>query len=83
VCSPEFPAWDCQWALRTVWCESRNQPDAVGHEVYKGADWYFVGWWQIASPHVDPGLFDPWENTRQAYGKFLSGGIGHWPYCGR
>lgn len=81
VCDPGY-AWDCEWAIRVVDCESRNQPEAVGQEWYRGQLWYFVGLWQIASEYIDDALFDPRVNTDRAYAKWLSGGVGHWPLCG-
>ena len=79
ICSPEF-SWDCGWAMSTVWCESRFDPNAQGAEWYQGRLWHFNGLWQIAE-----GPFDPYLNTVEAHIQYVQWQRGlrarPWPNC--
>ncbi len=75
VCAPEF-SWPCEWAVRTVMCESGGDVYA-----YNPAGPY-VGWWQDLD-----GPYDPYLNTVEAHRKYVAWQRGlvalPWPYCGR
>lgn len=81
VCTSEYQ-WSCEWAIAVIYCESRYDYTAIGHEVINGVDYYFVGWFQVIS-----GSSDPYINTDQAYKQWLEWQSGQrtrspWPNCG-
>ena len=90
ICAEGTP-WPCDWALATVQCESGGNPTAWATEIVEvfidGAwvwvQYYFHGWFQIASTSPDPGpLADPVYNTERAVWKYINEGPAHaWPGC--
>ena len=81
ACAPGLP-WPCAWALAVVDCESRGIAGALASEWIRGEQFWFHGWWQIASASPDPGLLaDPVFNTQRAAEKYRADGTAPWPGC--
>lgn len=81
ICGSAY-AWPCEWALAVVFCESSNDPGAVGREIIDGREYRFVGWFQ-----VEGGPTDPIANTDAAYVQWQQWQRGErprpWPNCPR
>ncbi len=80
ICSPEF-TWPCDWALRTVVCESSFNLNAYSTETINGITYEFIGPWQVLG-----GSYDPYTNTAQAHIQYVQWQRGErptspWPNC--
>jgi len=78
-------SWDCDWALQTVWCESRNNPKAIAYNnAGQAIHW---GLWQL--DYRFAGWDDPAVNTERAWAKYQNAlaywgdGTRPWPVCGQ
>ena len=78
-----IPGWGAQHLRSIAWCESRNNPRAVGGGGPTAAStssrfstWRVVGGWG------DPAAAPRSEQTWRAWVLLSSHGSGHWPVCG-
>jgi soluble lytic murein transglycosylase-like protein len=70
--------------LRSIaWCESRNNPRAVGGGgAYRGLYQFSFSTWRVVGGSGDPAAAPRSEQTWRAWVLLKNHGSGHWPVCG-
>ena len=77
------PSWGKQHLRRIAWCESRNNPRAVGGGgAYRGMYQFSVSTWYVVGGTGDPAAAPRHEQTWRAWLLLSRHGSGHWPVCG-
>jgi Transglycosylase-like domain len=77
------PRWGKQHLRSIRWCESRNNPRAVGGGgAYRGMYQFSVRTWYVVGGRGDPASAVRHEQTWRAWLLLSRHGSGHWPVCG-
>ena len=77
------PAWGKSQLRSIAWCESKNDPHAIGGGgAYRGMYQFSVSTWAVVGGSGDPAAASRWEQTWRAWLLLRSHGSGHWPICG-
>jgi hypothetical protein len=77
------PRWGKQHLSSIRWCESRNNPRAVGGGgAYRGLYQFSVTTWYVVGGKGDPAAAVRHEQTWRAWLLLSRHGSGHWPVCG-
>jgi Transglycosylase-like domain len=77
------PRWGKQHLRSIRWCESRNNPHAVGGGgAYRGMYQFSVRTWYVVGGTGDPAAAVRHEQTWRAWLLLSRHGSGHWPVCG-
>ena len=77
------PAWAKAQLRSIAWCESKNNPHAVGGGgAYRGMFQFSVSTWSVVGGSGDPASASRWEQTWRAWLLLSHHGSGHWPVCG-
>jgi hypothetical protein len=77
------PRWGKQHLRSIRWCESRNNPRAVGGGgAYRGMYQFSVRTWYVVGGTGDPAAAVRHEQTWRAWLLLSRHGSGHWPVCG-
>jgi hypothetical protein len=77
------PRWGKQYLRSIAWCESRNNPRAVGGGgAYRGLYQFSVSTWYVVGGTGDPATAPRHEQTWRAWLLLSRYGSGHWPVCG-
>ena len=77
------PRWGKQYLRSIAWCESRNDPRAVGGGgAYRGLYQFSVRTWYVVGGTGDPAAAPRHEQTWRAWLLLSRHGSGHWPVCG-
>ena len=78
-----IPRWGKQHLASIAWCESRNNPRAVGGGgAYRGLYQFSFSTWRVVGGWGDPAAAPRTEQTWRAWVLLKTGGSGHWPVCG-
>jgi hypothetical protein len=79
----QVPSWG-RAQLRTIaWCESKNDPRAIGGGgAYRGMYQFSFSTWAVVGGSGDPATASRWEQTWRAWLLLSRHGSGHWPVCG-
>jgi hypothetical protein len=79
----QVPGWG-QAQLRSIaWCESKNNPRAIGGGgAYRGMYQFSFSTWSVVGGNGDPVAASRWEQTWRAWLLLSRHGSGHWPICG-
>jgi hypothetical protein len=79
----KVPSWGKAHLRSIAWCESRNNPRAVGGGgAYRGMYQFSVRTWYVVGGTGDPAAASRWEQTWRAWLLLSRHGSGHWPNCG-
>jgi len=79
----KVPGWGKRHLRGIAWCESRNNPRAVGGGgVYRGMYQFSVRTWYVVGGKGDPAAAPRHEQTWRAWLLLSRHGSGHWPVCG-
>jgi Transglycosylase-like domain len=77
------PSWGKQHLRSIAWCESRNNPRAVGGGgAFRGMYQFTFGTWSVVGGSGDPAAAPRHEQTWRAWLLLSRHGSGHWPVCG-
>jgi Transglycosylase-like domain len=77
------PAWGKSQLRSIAWCESKNDPHAVGGGgAYRGMYQFSFITWSVVGGSGDPAAASRWEQTWRAWLLLSRHGSGHWPVCG-
>jgi Transglycosylase-like domain len=77
------PRWGKHHLRSIRWCESRNNPRAVGGGgAYRGMYQFSVRTWYVVGGTGDPAAAVGHEQTWRAWLLLSRHGTGHWPVCG-
>jgi Transglycosylase-like domain len=77
------PRWGKQHLRSIRWCESRNDPRAIGGGgAYRGLYQFSVRTWYVVGGTGDPAAAPRHEQTWRAWLLLSRHGSGHWPVCG-
>jgi hypothetical protein len=77
------PSWGKQHLRSIRWCESRNNPRAVGGGgAYRGLYQFSVSTWYVVGGTGDPAAAVRHEQTWRAWLLLSRHGSAHWPVCG-
>jgi Transglycosylase-like domain len=77
------PSWGKQHLRSIRWCESRNNPRAVGGGgAYRGLYQFSIRTWYVVGGAGDPAAAVRHEQTWRAWLLLSRHGSGHWPVCG-
>jgi Transglycosylase-like domain len=77
------PRWGKQYLRNLRWCESRNNPRAVGGGgAYRGLYQFAIRTWYVVGGRGDPAAAVRHEQTWRAWLLLSRHGAGHWPVCG-
>ena len=77
------PRWGKQHLRSIAWCESRNNPRAVGGGgAYRGMYQFTFRTWGVVGGSGDPAAAPRHEQTWRAWLLLSRHGSGHWPVCG-
>ena len=77
------PSWGKQHLRSIRWCESRNNPRAVGGGgAYRGLYQFSISTWYVVGGKGDPAAAVRHEQTWRAWLLLSRHGSGHWPVCG-
>jgi hypothetical protein len=77
------PRWGKQHLRSIAWCESRNNPRAVGGGgAYRGMYQFSFRTWNVVGGSGDPAAAPRFEQTWRAWLLLSRHGSGHWPVCG-
>ena len=77
------PSWGKQHLRSIRWCESRNNPRAVGGGgAYRGLYQFSISTWYVVGGKGDPAVAVRHEQTWRAWLLLSRHGSGHWPVCG-
>jgi hypothetical protein len=77
------PRWGKQHLRSIRWCESRNNPRAVGGGgAYRGLYQFSISTWYVVGGKGDPAAAVRHEQTWRAWLLLSRHGAGHWPVCG-
>lgn len=78
-----IPAWGIVHLRSIRWCESRNNPGAVGGGgAYRGLYQFSFSTWRVVGGSGDPAAAPRSEQTWRAWLLLKNHGSGHWPVCG-
>lgn len=78
-----IPTWGRQHLASIAWCESRNNPRAIGGGgAYRGKYQFSFSTWQVVGGYGDPAAASEPEQTWRAWLLLKNHGSGHWPVCG-
>ena len=78
-----IPTWGRQKLASIAWCESRNDPHAVGGGgAYRGLYQFSFSTWRVVGGWGDPAAAPRSEQTWRAWVLLSKHGSGHWPVCG-
>jgi Transglycosylase-like domain len=77
------PGWGRQHLRNIAWCESKNNPRAIGGGgAYRGMYQFATSTWSVVGGSGDPAAASRWEQTWRAWLLLSRHGSGHWPNCG-
>ena len=77
------PSWGKQHLRSIRWCESRNNPRAVGGGgAFRGLYQFTFSTWYVVGGSGDPAAAPRHEQTWRAWLLLSRHGSGHWPVCG-
>jgi Transglycosylase-like domain len=77
------PRWGQQHLRSIAWCESRNNPRAIGGGgAYRGMYQFTFRTWSVVGGSGDPAGAPRHEQTWRAWLLLSRHGSGHWPVCG-
>jgi hypothetical protein len=77
------PSWGKAQLRSIAWCESKNNPRAIGGGgAYRGMYQFSVSTWAVVGGSGDPAAASRWEQTWRAWLLLSRHGSGHWPVCG-
>ncbi len=78
-----IPRWGRQKLASIAWCESHNDPRAVGGGgAYRGLYQFSFSTWRVVGGWGDPAAAPRSEQTWRAWRLLSTHGSGHWPVCG-
>lgn len=78
-----IPAWGRSHLRSIAWCESRNDPRAIGGGgAYRGMYQFSFSTWRVVGGSGDPAAAPRSEQTWRAWRLLKNHGSGHWPVCG-
>jgi hypothetical protein len=78
------PRWGKEKLASIAWCESRNNPRAVGGGgAYRGLYQFSFSTWRVVGGWGDPAAAPRSEQTWRAWLLLSKHGSGHWPVCGQ
>jgi hypothetical protein len=78
-----IPRWGKQHLRSIAWCESRNNPRAVGGGgSFRGLYQFTFSTWRAVGGWGDPAAAPRSEQTWRAWVLLKNEGSGHWPVCG-
>ena len=79
----QVPSWGKAQLRSIAWCESKNDPNAIGGGgSYRGMYQFSFSTWAIVGGSGDPAAASRWEQTWRAWVLLSHHGSGHWPICG-
>jgi hypothetical protein len=79
----QVPGWGKAQLRSIAWCESKNDPHAVGGGgAYRGMYQFSFSTWAVVGGTGDPVSASRWEQTWRAWLLLSRHGSGHWPVCG-
>ena len=79
----KVPRWGKQHLRSIAWCESRNNPRAIGGGgAYRGMYQFTFRTWSVVGGSGDPAAAPRHEQTWRAWLLLRRHGSGHWPVCG-
>jgi hypothetical protein len=79
----QVPSWGKEQLRSIAWCESKNDPHAIGGGgAYRGMFQFSVSTWSVVGGTGDPVAASRWEQTWRAWLLLSRHGSGHWPVCG-
>jgi hypothetical protein len=78
-----IPDWARSQLSSIAWCESRNNPRAIGGGgAYRGLYQFSFSTWRVVGGSGDPAAAPRSEQTWRAWLLLMNHGSGHWPVCG-
>jgi soluble lytic murein transglycosylase-like protein len=78
-----IPEWGREHLRSIAWCESRNNPRAIGGGgAYRGLYQFSFSTWRVVGGRGDPAAAPRSEQTWRAWVLLKNHGSGHWPVCG-
>ena len=78
-----IPGWGREHLSSIAWCESGNNPRAVGGGgAYRGLYQFSFSTWRVVGGSGDPAAAPRSEQTWRAWLLLKNHGSGHWPVCG-
>jgi Transglycosylase-like domain len=78
-----IPEWGREYLRSIAWCESRNDPRAIGGGgAYRGLYQFSFSTWRVVGGSGDPAAAPRSEQTWRAWVLLKNHGSGHWPVCG-
>jgi hypothetical protein len=78
-----IPTWGRNQLRSIAWCESRNNPRAVGGGgTFRGLYQFTFSTWRVVGGSGDPAAAPRSEQTWRAWLLLSRHGSGHWPVCG-
>lgn len=78
-----IPRWGKQHLRSIAWCESRNNPRAIGGGgSFRGMYQFTFSTWRAVGGWGDPAAAPRSEQTWRAWVLLKNEGSGHWPVCG-
>jgi len=78
-----IPDWGRAHLSSIAWCESRNNPRAIGGGgAYRGLYQFSFSTWRVVGGSGDPAAAPRSEQTWRAWVLLKNHGSGHWPVCG-
>jgi hypothetical protein len=79
----QVPSWGKAHLRGIAWCESKNNPHAIGGGgAYRGLYQFSSSTWAVVGGSGDPAAASRWEQTWRAWLLLSRHGAGHWPNCG-
>jgi Transglycosylase-like domain len=79
----KVPRWGKQHLRSIAWCESRNNPRAIGGGgAYRGMYQFTFRTWGVVGGSGDPAAAPRYEQTWRAWLLLSRHGSSHWPVCG-
>ena len=79
----QVPSWGKSQLRSIAWCESKNNPRAIGGGgAYRGLYQFSFSTWAVVGGSGDPVAASRWEQTWRAWLLLSRHGAGHWPVCG-
>lgn len=78
-----IPGWGRGHLRSIAWCESKNDPHAIGGGgAYRGMYQFSSSTWSVVGGSGDPAVASRTEQTWRAWLLLSRHGAGHWPVCG-
>jgi hypothetical protein len=78
-----IPDWGRGHLRSIAWCESKNDPHAIGGGgAYRGMYQFSFSTWSVVGGSGDPAVASRTEQTWRAWLLLSRHGAGHWPVCG-